>query len=152
MEIEMKYTKIKGTYLNFQTGKKMETGILYSKQEQQLTGHRIIIHTYENGRVIETILTLQGPDFLDFESQSDDPRIPVITGRFLNTEYEESLLRSSLPDKKIDIHGVVTKLDDLHALSTKTLIDSSSGKVMGIMQEQVELISASAFKAALNLE
>ncbi len=68
--------------------------------------------------VIKTVLTLKGPEFLEYKSKSDDPRLPVSAGRFLNT----------LPDKKLNVSGVVTKLDQRHALSTKTLTDVTLSK------------------------
>lgn len=152
LETLVKYSKISGTFLNFQNGKRISTGISYSSQEFRSTQKELVIKTYENNKVIETHLLLKGPKSLEFTSQSDDSRIPVITGEFFNSDYEECILKSSLPDKKVDISGVVTKIDLNHALSTKTLTDSSSGKITGIMQEQVELISEADFKNALNLK
>ena len=122
----------------------------HSSQETKSERHQIVIRTYQNKNRIETILGLDAPDFLDFRSQSDDARIPVITGRFLNADYEECLMSSTMSDQNITISGVVTKLDDSHALSTKTLSDSSSGKVIGVMQERVELILELEFQAALS--
>lgn len=148
----MKYSKISGTFLNFQTGQRIDTGVTYSSQELRSAQHDIVIKTYENNKIIETHLRLKGPKYLEFDSQSDDPRIPVITGEFLNSDYEECILKSTLPDKTIDIDGVFTKLDLKHALCTKTLTDSSSGKIVGMMQERVELISEADFKTALNLK
>lgn len=147
----MKYAKIVGTFLNFQNGDRLGTGIQYSRQETKMTERQILIQTYENDRIINTIFALEGADLLDFTSKSDDPRIPVIKGRFLNSDYEESLINCSLKDKGIDISGVVTKLDQTHALSIKTLTESSSRKIVGVIQERIELISESAFKMAVNL-
>ncbi|MFL5815649.1 MAG: hypothetical protein ACJ763_18915 [Bdellovibrionia bacterium] len=148
----VKYSKISGIFLNFQNGQRISTGISYSSQEFRSAQKELVIQTYENNTVIETHLLLKGPKSLEFISRSNDPRIPVITGEFFNSDYEECILKSSLPDKNISISGIVTKIDLKHALSTKTLTDSSSGKITGIMQEQVELISESEFKAALNLK
>jgi hypothetical protein len=145
----MKFTKIVGTYLNYQTGKRLETGVQYSSQEINFLNHQVFIHTYENGKIISTVLTLEGDNFLDFKSKSDDPRIPTITGRFLNSDYEESLLNCVLTDKNISISGVVTKTDAAHALSIKTLTDVSTGKILGIMHENIESISESLFKTAI---
>jgi hypothetical protein len=145
----MKYSKIVGLFLNYETGKRIETGIQYSSQETNTADHQIVIRTYENGKVIITVLTLGGADFLDFKSQSDDRRIPKMTGRFLNSEYEESLITCVLTDKNINIAGVVTKLDAAHALSTKILTDIGSGKTLGVMQENIELISKSTFDSAI---
>lgn len=146
---KMKYSKISGTYLNFLTGQRISTGVSYSSQEYRQAQHEVVITTYENSKVIETRLILSGPDYLEFSSQSDDARIPIITGRFFNSEFEDCILKSSLPEKKIEISGVVTKIDLNHALSTKTLSDSS-GKTVGVMQEQVELISEADFKTAVS--
>jgi hypothetical protein len=151
LETSMKYSKISGTFLNFQNGQRINTGISYSSQEFRSDQKELIIKTYENSKVIETHLILKGPKYLEFISRTDDPRIPAITGEFFNSEYEECILKSALPDKKIDIDGVVTKVDLKHALSTKALTDSS-GKITGIMQEQVELISESDFKSAIDLK
>jgi hypothetical protein len=148
----MKYSKISGTFLNFQTGQRVNTGISHSSQEFRQAQKELVIKTYENNKTIETHLLLKGPRLLEFISQSDDPRVPVITGEFFSSDYEECILKSSLPDKNISISGAVTKIDMKHALSTKTLTDSTSGKITGIMQEQIELISENEFKAALNLE
>ncbi|MCB0369939.1 MAG: hypothetical protein KDD45_11015, partial [Bdellovibrionales bacterium] len=148
LETPVKYSKISGTFLNFQNGQRISTGISYSSQELHSAQKELVIKTYENNKVIETHLLLKGPKSLEFTSRSDDPRIPVITGEFFSSDYEDCILKSSLPDKKIDISGVVTKIDLKHGLSTKTLTDSSSGKVTGIMQEHVELISEAEFKAA----
>jgi hypothetical protein len=152
LETPVKYSKISGTFLNFQNGQRISTGISYSSQEVRSAQKELVIKTYENNKVIETHLLLKGPKSLEFISQTDDPRIPVITGEFFNSDYEECILKSSLPDKQIDISGIVTKLDMKYALSTKTLIDSPSGKIAGIMQEQIELISETEFMAALNLK
>jgi hypothetical protein len=152
LETSIKYSKISGTFLNFKNGQRVSTGISYSSQEFRPAQNELVIKTYENNKVIETHLRLKGPKSLEFTSQSDDPRIPVIAGEFFSSDYDECILKSSLPDKKIDIGGVVTKIDLNHALSTKTLTDSASGKITGIMQEQVELISEANFKNALNLK
>ncbi len=146
----MKYSKITGTLLNFQNGQRMDTGVAYSSQETNSEKHQIVIRTYENKKIIETVLTLEGPDFLSFRSHSDDVRIPMITGRFWSSDYEDSVLSATLTDQKISISGVITKLDPLHALSTKTLTEISSGKVVGVMQERIQLISESEFKAAVH--
>lgn len=147
--IEMRYSKISGTFLNFATGQHLETGVSYSSQKLLPDQHELLTMTYESDRVIETRFILKAPEYLEFSSVSDDARIPVITGRFLNTDYEECVLKASLTDKKVDINGVVTKLDVKHGLSTKVLTDSN-GKTVGIMQERVELISEEDFKKAVN--
>lgn len=152
LEASIKYSKISGTFLNFQNGQRINTGISYSSQQFDSDHKELVIKTYENNKIIETHLILKEPKFLEFTSRSDDPRIPVITGEFFSPDYEDCILKSALPDKKIDINGVVTKLDSKRAISTKTLIDSSSGKITGIMQEQVELISEAEFKSSLNLK
>lgn len=148
----VRYSKISGTFLNFQNGQRISTGISYSSQELRSDQKELVIKTYENNKVIETHLLLKGPKSLEFIGQSDDPRIPVITGEFFSSDYEDCILKSSLPEKNIAISGVITKIDLKHALSTKTLADSSSGKIMGIMQEQVELISETEFRTVLNLK
>ncbi len=50
-----------------------------------------------------------------------------------NADYEESLLSSSLPDKKLNVSGVVVK-------------------IVAAMQECIELISESQFQEATNLK
>jgi hypothetical protein len=146
----VRYAKITGTFLNFQSGQRIPTGIQYSSQELKSGEHDVVIRTYENGKIIETHAALVAPDFLSFSSKSDDPRIPVITGRFLNLDYEESILNASLPDQKFNIAGAVTKLSDSSSISIKTLTDSSTGKVIAIMQERMDFISESEFKSATN--
>ena len=152
LELQVKYSKISGTFLNFQNGQRISTGTSYSSQVFNLDQKELVIKTYVNNKVIETHLILEGPSFLNFTSRSDDPRIPVITGEFLNSDYEDCILKSYLSDKKIDISGVVTKIDAKHAISTKTLTDSLSRNITGIMQEQIELISESEFNTALKLK
>lgn len=144
----MKYTKISGAILDFRTGQRREEGVHYESHELKLAEHKILVHTYVENRVIETLFFLEDPDFLSFKTKSDDPMIPVITGRFLNADYEEGFLFSSLPEKKINISGSFTKLDPRHALSTKTLLDTTSGKIIAIVQERIELISESEFISA----
>ena len=144
----MKYTKITGTFLKFDGGQRIQTGTQYASQELKQADNKLIIRTFETTRVIETELMLAGPLSLDFSSKSDDPKIPLITGRFFDTNYEECVLNSKLPNQNISINGVVSKLDKDNALSTKTLTDSTSGKIIGIMEERVELISQEAFEQA----
>lgn len=147
----MKYSKVTGTYLNFETGQRISTGNSYASQEFVNENKELRIQTFENGKTIRTALHLKAPKYLEFTSSSDDERIPVITGHFFSDDYEECVLSSSLSEQKIAIAGVVTKIDAKHALSTKTLIDSS-GKTVGIMQEQIELISEAEFLSALDLK
>jgi len=148
MESQMKYTKISGVFLKFESGERLETRISYASQEMRLEQHEIIVRTFGNGKIIETHFALQGPKFLDFIAKSDDPKIPDMAGHFFNSDYEECILNARLPDQKVDVVGVVTKLDQSHAISTKTVTDASSGKVVGIMQERIELIGETTFKAA----
>jgi hypothetical protein len=148
----IKYSKITGTFLNFQNGQRIDTGISFSSQKLDSEQKVLIIKTYQNNKVIETHLILKGPKFLEFTSRSDDPRIPVITGEFFSSDFEDCILKSALPDKSIDIYGVVTKIDLNRAVSLKTLTDSATGKIIGIVQEQVELISEAEFKVALKIK
>ncbi len=148
----MKYSKITGTLLKFDASQRFNTGISYSSQETKAEDHKIILITFENHKKIETVMKLDGTNFLDFTTHSDDPRIPMISGHFFNSEYEDCVLTATLPDQKIKVNGVVTKIDKTHAFSTKTLSDSSTGQTVGIMQERIELISSEEFEKATRLE
>ena len=145
----MRFTKITGTFIKFDGPQRVDTGVAYASQEFKLDQHEIIIKTFGHEKPIETRFILQAPDFLDFEANSDDPKIPVMTGRFFNSDYDECVVSASLPAQQLDINGVVTKLDQTYALSTKTLISTASGKIVGILQERVEIISEQAFEAAI---
>tara|TARA_B110001454_G_scaffold219204_1_gene252219 strand:- start:36611 stop:36964 length:354 start_codon:yes stop_codon:yes gene_type:complete len=114
----MKYSKITGTFLDFQNGQRLDTGISFSSQKIDFKQKVLIIKTYESKKVIETHLILKGPRFLEFTSRLDDPGIPVVTGEFFSSDYEDCILKSGPPDKNIDINGVVTKIDRKHATST----------------------------------
>ena len=105
----MKYSKISGTFLNFQNGQRIDTGTSYSSQYFDSDKKELVIKTYEHSKFIETHLMLKEPKWLEFTSRSDDPRIPVIIGEFFNTDYEDCILSSSLTDKNVDISGVVTR-------------------------------------------
>jgi hypothetical protein len=150
MEAQMRYTKITGTFLKFESGKRLDTGVSYASQELRLVQHEFIVHTFANGKQIKTQFLLQGPHFLDFVAKTDDPSIPDMSGHFLNSDYEECILNATLPDQNVTVSGVVTKLDQLHALSTKIVTEITTGKVIGIMQEKIELISEDTFKTATN--
>ena len=147
----MKYSQITGTMLNFKTGERHETGTSFSSHEENTEKHIIIIRTFDNRRISETTLLLEAPDFLAFHSRSADPRMPVMTGRFWNSDHEECVLKATLSDQNIKIDGVVTKLDQTSALSTKTMTDHS-GSTVAIMQERVKLISETEFKRATSHE
>ena len=135
--------------LNFESGKQFDTGVSYSSQETDLAQHKLTIRTYENKKVIKTVLTLEGTGYLKFRSQSDDPRIPVITGQYWSNDYEDCVLSTSLTDKNVKIDGVVSKLDSTTAISTKTLTNTVSGKIIAVMKERIELITESDFNAAI---
>jgi len=146
----MKYTKISGTFLKFDGSQRIQTGVHYASQELKLADSKLVIRTFVPGNIIETEMLLDGPEKLDFKTTSDDPKIPVIVGTFFDSSYEECVMNSMLPEQKIAITGVVSKLDKDHGLSMKTLVDSTSGKVVGIMEERVELISREAFEKAIS--
>ena len=59
-------------------------------------------------------------------------------------------LSAMLNDDTIRINGVVTKLDQSNALRTKTLTEVASGKIVGIVQERIEIISELEFRASTN--
>ena len=148
----MKYSKITGTLLKFEASQRLNTGLAYSSQETRAEDHKIIMITFENHKKIETVMKLEGTNFLDFTTHSDDPRIPMISGHFFNSDYEDCVLTATLPDQKLKVIGVVTKLDKTHGLSTKTLSNLSTGQTVGIMQERIELISVEEFEKATRLE
>lgn len=66
LEPSMKYSKISGTFLNFQNRQRINTGIFFSSQEFNSDQKELIIKTYENSKVIETHLLLKGPKYLEF--------------------------------------------------------------------------------------
>ena len=144
----MKFTKISGTFIKFDDGQSLNTGVAYASQELRIGQHEIIVKTFGHGKPIETRFSLQGPAFLDFVASSDDPKIPTMTGHFFSSDYEECIMSAILP-QNLTVNGVVTKVDQSHAISTKTLTDNASGKIVGIVQERVELISEDSFKAAI---
>lgn len=146
----MKYTKISGTFLKFDSSQRVQTGIHYASQELKLAEGKLVVRTFMAEKIIETELFLVGHQRLEFKTVSDDPKIPIMTGKFFDADYEECVMKSALPDQNIVIDGVVSKLDKDHGLSTKTLVDASSGKVIGIMQERVELISQEVFEKAVS--
>lgn len=148
----MRYTKIVGTFLKFENGQRLDAGIAYASQELKLDQNEIIVRTFGHGKPIETHFRLQGPKFLDFVATSDDPAIPEMTGHFLNSDYDECIVSASMPSQGVNVSGVVTKLDQANALSTKTITDLTSGRVVAILQERVEIISEESFKAATDQE
>jgi hypothetical protein len=145
----LRFTKISGTFLKFDDGKRLDTGAAYASQDLRLDEHEIVVKTFGHGKQIETRFVLQGPGFLDFVATSDDSKIPVMTGHFFNSDYDECVVTAVLPDQKLSVSGVLTKLDQVHALSTKTLTDTTSGKIVGIVLERAELITEDAFNAAI---
>ena len=149
-EIKMRYTKITGTFLKFDSGQRLDTGVSYASQELRINQHELFVRTYGNGKQLETRFELQEPVYLNFVAKTDDATIPDMTGHFFNSDYEDCILSAELPNQKVSVSGVVTKLDQSHALSTKTVTSTSTGKVVGVLQERIELVSEGEFKAAIN--
>ncbi len=145
----MKYTKISGTFLKFDSGQRIETGVSYASQD--IRPPEIIAHTFANGKFLETVFELEGPGLLDFVARTNDSKTPDMIGHFFSSDYEDCVLSALIPEQKISVTGVVTKLDPTHALCTKTVSEISSGKIIGIMQERVELITEAEFNAATRI-
>jgi len=144
----LRYTKISGTFVKFDGGQRVEIPIAFSSQDLRFERHEIVVRTFGHGKPIETTFRLQAPEFLDFVASSDDSKIPEMSGHFFNVDYEECVFSASLPEQKVYVSGILTKLDPSHAISTKTLT-SDSGKIVAVLQERVELISEDAFRAAI---
>ena len=149
MDLRVRFTKISGTILNFKDGQRIPTGTHYASAETDVAKKMILIRTHALGKIIESKLQLQGSDDLDFSILSDDSSIPIITGRFLNSDYEEGISAASMPGKNINVVGSLTKLNDLSAVSIKTLLDATSGKTIAVVQERIEQLSLAQFDQAV---
>ncbi len=144
----MRYMKITVTFLNFDTGERSNIGTTYASYDLRIKDHEIVAKTFEKGKALETRFHLQTPEYLNFVAKTNDPSIPEMRGRFLNSDYEECIMNADFIEQKLSVNGILTKIDQSHALSVKTMTNSLTGKVVGIVQEQVELISEEAFLTA----
>jgi hypothetical protein len=143
----MKYVKTVNTFLNYGANLRQTAGGSYFTQDLKLEESRIDIRTFSGGKWIELQLLFDGPDKLDFKSVSSDPALPTMTGRFLDSRYEENISSTLIEDKKVVVTGTVTRLGESTAVSVKTITSLDTGKVVAVLQELIELITEAEFLA-----
>ncbi|WP_413574680.1 hypothetical protein ACLVWU_10660 [Bdellovibrio sp. HCB290] len=142
----MTFLKSDHYIIDFRKNTKEHVGTFYATKEVEVQNARILLAS--PGPAQPAIMKLEGQDLLGFKTYIEGNKSPITTGRFLNSEYEEMIFESDLPDKGLNIEGVLSKISDKLFVSTKTVKNKSTGEKAAVIQEIISIIDKDEYEKA----